>query len=240
MKKAYTYFILSLIILILGIVFTISGVLLQTLPLSSKSALLIFSTAFIIIGVTSSAVHYRKYILIQKLFSNEPALLARWTYSSYSSSTLKSIIKSEKVSTLATAILILILALIFSIVFAYSGGTYILCLGYIFAFLSILTFIIARRFITVYYDHLSASPTEVLFAENMIYFLDEIYPLQRTFYELQKVNLYLGTEALLIFEYNMPDIDDPDACNLVIPVPHDKIKTATYLKHYYSDLIESQ
>lgn len=238
MKKAYTYFILSLVILILGIVFTISGVILQTLPLSSKSALLVFSTAFIIVGAASSAVHYRKYYLIQKFYSNDISLLAKWTYPPHSSDTLKMFIKSQKSSTLATALLALILALIFSIVFAYSGGTHILYLGYIFGFLSLLIFIIARRFINVYYKHLSDSPAEVLFSEDMIYFLDEVYPIQKTFYELQRVNLYLDTEALLIFEYNMPDIDDPDGYSLVIPVPQNQIKMATYLKHYYTDLIE--
>lgn len=238
MKKAHTYCVFSLIILIFGIVFTISGVLLQSLPLSSKSALLVFSTAFIIVGITSFAVHYKKYRDIKSLYTGEIPIVAHWTYAPNSSNTLKTFIEEQKSSTLATALLILILALIFSIVFAYSGGTYILYLGYSLAILSFLIFIIARRFISAYYKHLLESELEVIFSEDSIYFLDEIHPLQKTFSSLEKIELYIGPEHLLIFDYGFCDVDEPSLYSVTIPVPQNQLKTATYLKHYYSDFIE--
>lgn len=226
-------------IFILGIVFTISGVLLQTLPLSSKSALLIFSTAFIVIGLVSSTVYYKKYQLIKDLCSCDTPIIGQWSYPTNSTNSLKNFIQDRKSSTLATALLVLILALIFCIIFAYSGGPYILYLGYTFAMLSLLTFIIAQRFITTYYMHLLTSENKAIFAEDYIYFLDELYSLHKTLYFLQKVDIYLGQEYLLIFEYGLYDVDDPTTTySLTLPIPQDKLQTATYLKHYYTDLIE--
>lgn len=239
MKKTYTYFVLSIVILIMGIVFTLSGVLLQTLPLSSKSALLIFSTAFIIIGCFASAIYYRKYQIMKALCTNNIPIVARWSYPANSSATLKSLIKDQKSNTLATALLILILALIFSLVFAHSGGSYILGLGYTFAMLSLLIFVIAQRFISAYYNHLLESENEVIFGEHYIFFLDEIYPLQKSFYSLEKIDIYIGTENLLTIDYHPFDVDYPDhTYSVTIPIPQNQLTLATYLKNYYTDFIK--
>ncbi len=238
MKRAYTYCLLSIVIALLGIIFTISGVLLQTLPLSSKSALLIFSTAFILVGTFSFAVHYKKYLKIKALSTHHVPIIAHWTYAPNSSNTLKDLIKQQKAATIATAILILILSLIFCIVFAYSGGKNILQVGYILAVLCILIFIIVLRFISAYYTHLASSELEVIFGEDIIYFLDELYTVQRSLHFLTKVNIYIGPEPLLILDYNLYDIDEPPTYSITIPIPQGKLKTATHLKNYYSELIE--
>ena len=238
MKRAHTYRILSIVIVLLGIIFTISGVLLQTLPLSSKSALLIFSTAFILVGVYSFAVHHKKYLTIKALCTHHVPIIAHWTYAPNSSNTLKNFIKEQKASTLATAILVLILSLIFSIVFAHSGGSYILYMGYILAVLCLLIFIIVLRFISAYYTDLSSSELEVIFAENTIYFLDELYTIKRSLHFLAKISIYVGPEPLLILDYSLYDIEEPASYSITIPIPQGKLKAATYLKSYYSQLIE--
>lgn len=238
MKRAYTYCILSIVIALLGIVFTISGVLLQTLPLSSKSALLIFSTAFILVGVFSFAVYYKKYLKIKALSGHKVPVIAHWIYAPNSSNTLKDLIKEQKANTVATAVLILILSLIFSIVFAYSGGKNILYLGYILAILCLLTFIIVLRFISAYYTNLANSELEVIFGEDTIYFLDELYTVQKSLHFLTKINIYIGPEPLLVLDYNLYDIDEPPSYSITIPIPQGKLKTATHLKSYYSELID--
>jgi len=238
MKRAYTYRILSIIIVLLGIIFTISGVFLQTLPLSSKSALLIFSTAFILVGAFSFAVHHKKYLKIKALCTHQVPVIAHWTYAPNSSNTLKNLIKEQKENTVATAILILILSLIFSIVFAYSGGSYILYLGYILAVLCLLTFMIVLRFISAYYTHLASTELEVVFAEDTIYFLDELYTIKRSLYYLTNVSIYVGPEPLLILDYGLYDIDEPASYSITIPIPQGKLKVATHLKSYYAELIE--
>lgn len=239
MKKEYTYCVLSIVIFLLGVIFTISGTLLKTLPLSSKSALLIFSCAFIIIGVVSFAVHHKKYTAIKALLNRETPVIAQWTYAPNSSPTLLKFIKELKYSTLATATLVLVLSLIFSIVFAYSGGTYILWLGYIFAILSFFVFIIAIRFISAYYDHLAKSESTVLFGEDCIYFLDELYSLQKVIYLVDRINIYIGAENLLIFEYGLYDIEDSSAYNLTIPIPANKLNIAIHIKDYYRSTLHS-
>lgn len=238
MKRAHTYRILSIVIVLLGIIFTISGVLLQTLPLSSKSALLIFSTAFILVGVFSFAVYHKKYLMIKALCTHHVPVIAHWTYAPNSSNTLKDFIKEQKSSTLATAILVLILSLIFSIVFAYSGSSYILYLGYILAVLCLLIFIIVIRFIATYYSQLANSELEVIFGEDAIYFLDEIYTIKKSLHFLAKVSIYVGPEPLLILDYSLYDIEEPASYSITIPIPPGKLKAATYLKSYYSELIE--
>lgn len=240
MKKEYTYCILSVLILVLGIIFTISGIMLQTLPDSSKSALLIFSGAFIVIGFVSFAVHHKNYKQISDLTNHHVPVIAQWTFAANSSDTLKKLIKEEKHNALATAILVLILAIIFSIIFAYSGSTYVLILGYTFAVLCFLIFIIAVRFISAYYNHLEKSETTVIFGEDCIYFIDELFALNRTFHLLENVNIYIGLENLLIFEYGFDDIDNSCAYSLTVPIPSDKLNIAIHLKDYYRSLIETE
>ncbi|MBE6023191.1 MAG: hypothetical protein E7231_08160 [Cellulosilyticum sp.] len=240
MKKEYTYCILSLIVFIIGIIFTLSGTLLHTLPDSSKSALLIFSFALMFIGLVSFAVHYKSYITLKKLISNHSVVVARWSYPPNSSDALKKLIKEQKTHTLVTTILILILSIVFFIIFAHSGGPYVLNLGYTLAVLCLLVFIIATRFISTYYEHLSSSEITVLFGENCIYFLDQLYRLDYHFHLLENVNIYIGTENLLIFEYGFDDIDYTCAYSLTIPIPSDRLSTAVHLKEYYRSLIHSE
>lgn len=239
MKRAHTYRILSLIILLLGIIFTISGVLLQTLPLSSKSAVLIFSISFILTGTVSFAVHHKKYLAVKNLCAHHVPVIAHWTYAPNSSNTLKTFINEQKSNTFATATLVLILSLIFSIIFAYSGGSYILYLGYTLAILCLLVFIITLRFISAYYQDLAESESEVIFGEDSIYFLDELYTIKKSLYFLQKVSLYAGDEHLLVLDYGLYDIDEPASYSITIPVPRGKVLAATYLRDYYSQLIET-
>lgn len=239
MQREHTYCILSVVLALLGIIFTISGVFLQTLPLSSKSALLIFSTAFILIGAFSFAVHHKKYLTIKALCTHRVPIIAHWTYAPNSSNTLKNFIKEQKTDTLATALLVLILSLIFSIIFAYSGGPHILYLGYILAVLCLLTFILSLRFISAYYTHLSNSESEVIFGEEAIYFLDELYTIQRSLHFLTKVSIYVGPEPLLILDYSLYDIDEPASYSITIPIPQGKLKVATRLKSYYTELIQN-
>lgn len=178
---------------------------------------------------------------MENLCTHNTPIVASWTYPTGSSNTLKSLIKDQQSSTLATSLLILTLALIFSIVFAYSGGNHILYLGYTFAVLSLLIFIIAQRFISTYYSHLLKSENEVIFGEDCIFFLDEIYPLQKNFYNLEKIDIYVGAENLLILDYTPFDIEQPDhTYSITIPIPQNKLPVAIYLKHYYTDFIESK
>ncbi|QEH66912.1 hypothetical protein [Cellulosilyticum sp. WCF-2] len=237
MKKESIHCILWFSIFLLGITFTISAALLQTLPNSSKSALLLFSICFIIIGLIASAVHYRKYVKIKTLIDHHAPVLAHWTYDISSSSTLKAALSEQKSNTISTAILSLILGIIFSLVFAYSGGTHILYTGYTLAILIILAFIIGIRCILTYYEKALKIPTEVIFGEDSIYFMNQLYGLQKSIYFLENVIITQGPEAVLQLVYGQYDIDDTPTCIISIPIPANKLQVAEHLRKYYLDLI---
>ena len=237
MKKESMSCVLWLSVLLLSIVFTISAVLLETIPHSSKSALLLFSICFMIVGLIASAVHYKKYSRIKTLTDHNAPVLAHWTYDINSSSTLQETLNEQKNNAISTAILSFVLGIIFSLVFAYSGGIYILYTGYIFAFLTILGFIVALRFILTYYKETLNKPAEVIFGEDSIYFMEQLFTLQKSIFFLENVVIVEGTEMVLQLIYGQYDVDDVPSYIISIPIPSNKLQVAQHLRKYYLDLI---
>ncbi len=239
MKKEYTYCVLSICVLLLAIVFTISAVLLETLPFSSKSALLLFSLCFIVVGTSTLAVHYKKYLRIKHLLNHDAPILAHWVYDTDSYPLLKNALIEQKCSTISTAILSVILALIFFTVFAYSGGVYILYLGYGLNLLSVLVFVAGLYFINTYYKTALSSTSEAIFSEEYIYFLDELHTNQKSIYFLEKVIIDTEVEPVFKLIYGQYDIDDVPIYEVSIPIPKGKEGIAEYLRKYYMELIDS-
>lgn len=240
MKKEHTYCIFSIFLVVLGSIFTLFSILLKTLLYPSKTVLLIFSFALILIGSALFAVHNKKLILTKNLLHYNIPVIAKWTYPPNSSPLLAQYLKEQKNNDLTTSSLILTFAIIFFLIFAYSGGTHIFYLGYTFITLCIFAYIITLKFISRYYDALSNTEITVLFGADCIYFLDEIYTLNYSIYLLQNVNITIGTDHLLIFEYGLNDIDDDAYCHLAIPIPKDKFSTALHLKEYYRSIIQNE
>ena len=237
MKKHAVYCILSIMMVIVGSIFLISSIIIKTLLYPSKSALLIFSCSFICIGGALFAVHYKKYTCIQNLLHYNTPIIAKWTYAPESSPTLTQYCKEQKLNAIATAFLFLTFSIIFFLIFAYSGKSHILFLGYTLTLVCVFIFIIALRFINAYYELLAKTENTVVFGEDCIYFIDELYGLNYSIYLLQNVNIYIGKENLLIFEYGLNDIDDEARCHLAIPIPIDKLDIAMKLKIYYRSII---
>ena len=237
MKKHAVYCILSIIMVMLGSIFLISSIIIKTLLYPSKSALLIFSCALIFIGSALFTVHYKKYIRIQNLLHYNTPVIAKWTYAPYSSSLIAQYCKEQKLNGVATALLFLTFSTIFFLIFAYSGGTHILWLGYTLALACFFIFMISLRFISSYYETLIETENTVVFGEDCIYFIDDLYGLNYSIYLLQNVNIYIGKENLLVFEYGLNDIDDDARCHLAIPIPSDKLDMAMRLKVYYCSII---
>lgn len=240
MKKSYTYCIFSIMAILIGIIFAISGLILQSYPLSSKSALLLVSIVLIITGIFAFAVNNRKYHLITYLYESETNSLVHWTYSSRLPKAITEFIHVQKDNSIATAILFLILSLIFCLIFAYSGGTSILYTGYFLFSLCIGLFLISLRFITAYYKYLGEHTVDIIFGSSQVYFLDELFELQRGYHCLQQVSVIYGEEEnYLLFAYGLYDADEPPAYTLTIPIPANQLMTALFLKDHYNDLIKS-
>lgn len=239
MRKQYFYCLMSVMAVIIGIIFAISGVILQSNPLSRRSALLILSIVLVLIGAASFTVNYKKYHLISELSHHKTPIIAHWVYSPNTSHIIREFILEQKNNSIATAILFLILSCIFCLVFAYSGGPMILYTGYFLIFICICIFILSLRIISAYYKQLENNQIDVIFGEDCIYFIDELYTLQRGYHCLQQVTIDLDDEDCLLFAYGLYDVDDVPAYTLTVPIPQGKMHTAISLKHYYNDLIKS-
>lgn len=237
MKKYRAYFVLSLIFSILGLIFTIAAVFLRDLSSTGTGVLLVFSLALFVIGIIACAVNHKKYTLSESLLSNHRTIIAKWEYKPQSSKYLLQFIDEFKQNAITTSLFVMAGCIIFSILFAYSGGQHVLIAGYAFAVLCIIIFFIARYYITAYYNDLKNTSNVALFSDDSIYFLDEVYAIDNPYYDLISIDIYMKDEILLVFEYGIPDIDEPSGYTISIPVPDNKLKTATYLKHYYKDYI---
>ena len=239
MRKHYLYCLMSIMAVLIGIIFAISGVILQSNPLSRRSALLILSIVLVLVGAAAFAVNYKKYHLISDLSHHRSPIIAHWVYSPNTSHIIHEFISEQKNNSIATAILFLILSCIFCLVFAYSGGLTILYTGYLLIFICICIFILSLRVISAYYNQLANNQIDVIFGEDSIYFIDELYTLQRGYHCLQQVSIHPDDEDCLLFAYGLYDVDDVPAYTLTIPIPQGKMHTALSLKHYYTDLIKT-
>ena len=237
MKKESMSCILCLCIFLLSIVFTISAILLQTIPHSSRSALLLFSICFMVVGLVSFTVHYKKYLKIKALINHHVPILAHWVYDIKGSNVLQEALNEQKNNSISTAILSLILGIIFSLIFAYSGGIYTLYTGYALLLITLLGFIIAIRFILTYYNDFLNKPTEVIFGEDCIYFMEQLLTSQKSIFFLENIIIVKDTELVLQLIYGQYDIDDTPSYVISIPIPSNKLSVAEHLRKYYLDLI---
>lgn len=238
MRKQYLYCLISVIAVLIGIIFTISGIVLQSNPLSRKSALLIVSIVLIFVGAAAFAVNYKKHRHVTGLREHKLVTIAHWTYTPSHSKVLIEFIKEQKNGSYATALFYLILACIFCMIYAYSGTSSVVYMGYFLLLLSIGTFILALRFITAYYEKLSENEVDIIFGEDSILFIDELFELRRGYHYLQRVTIRYGNENYLLFDYGLYDVDDTPAYTLTIPIPKNKLHTAEHIKTYYNDLIK--
>ena len=232
MQKEYTYSMASISCMILGIITFIFSLFTTLIPNSSKGALSLFSTCFIIIGAFSYAVHHKKYIEINKLKVGQLPNLAHWFYKAESSHTITTLLLEEKHNALITSTLIFILGIVFSCYF-FGNSFYFLGISIILFFFA--CFFATILFIYSYYKKLLKSDHEIIFSNNMIYFLDDIHYLIKTIYVLEDICIIPGNEPLLQFLYSQYDIDNTPSFSITIPIPSDKLNTAKYLRTYYLD-----
>lgn len=237
MRKQYLYCLISILAVLLGIVFTVSGIILQSNPLSRRSALLLVSIVLIFTGAAAFAVNYKKLRQVTKLREHKAVTIAHWTYKPASFKAISDFFLEQKINSYSTAILFFILGCIFSIIYAYSGHRSVLYMGYLLLAVCLCIFIVALRLITTYYKELDQNEVDVIFGEDSILFIDELFELRRGYHFLQRVSIHYGTENCLLFEYGLYDVDDKPAYTLTIPIPKNKLHTAEHLKTYYNDLI---
>lgn len=236
MKKTYIYCIISLIILILGFLCILFSLLHPTLSPNTESALLLYAICFIFIGLSAFAVHYRKYDVMKALESQDLPILARWSFSPHTSSILTQVLKEHKHNALCTLFFTFILVLIFSCTFI---STYIPTISYAGPLISLLFLFIGILIINAYFRNLSNTPIEVIFGDDIIYFLDDIYTLQKSIYFLDNIAINTEGEPTLQFIYGQIEYDDSPYFILEIPIPENQLSMAHLLRTHYLEEIKN-
>lgn len=239
MKKTTIHCTLSIIMTLIGIIFTLCAIFLNFQPSPRKSSLLIIAIVLILSGIVSFSVNYRKYHLIAGLYAHDLTYITSWDIPTKSSTLFPVLIKEKKTNSILTSFIFFVLSLICCWVFTYSGGTHLLKIGYLLIGFCASLLIISLRFIDCYYTHMQNKPDPVLFGQNYIYFLDELYTLEYDYCTLQKVELCKEEEIYLVLCYGNNDTDEPPTHIVTIPVPPEKMYIATYLKNYYNELLSN-
>lgn len=236
MKKNYIYCILSLLIVVLGFLFILLGLLYPTLSPNTQRAILLYAICFILIGIAAFAVHYRKYNLLKTLMDNDLPILARWSFKPNSSAILTNTLKEYKHNALCTLSFTFILVLIFTCTFI---ATYLPTLSYLGPLISIIFLLVGIFIINAYFKRLSTEPIEVIWGEDLIYFLDDIYTLQKSIYFLDNVVINTEGEPTLQLIYGQIEYDDSPYFILEIPIPENQMKMAHVLCNHYLEEIKN-
>lgn len=236
MKKTYIHCIISLIILVLGFLCLLFNLLIPTLSPSTENTLSLCAICFIFIGLSAFAVHHKKYSVMKALEDHDIPTLAHWTFTPHTSPLIITTIKEHKHNALCTLLLTFILILIFSCTFI---STYFPTIAYVGPLVSFLFLIIGFLIITAYFNNLSSNPIDIIFSEDTIYFLDDIYTLQKSIYFLDNVLINAEGESTLEFVYGQIEYDDSPYFVLEIPIPDNQLTMAEFLRTHYLEQIKN-
>ncbi len=234
MKKTYIHCIISLIILAIGFLFILCNLL---MPFTStmENVISLLAISFIFIGLSAFAVYHKKFSVMKCLDNKDVPTITRWTFNSHTSPLITSTIKQYRHNALCTLFLTFILILIFICTFI---TTYFPTLSYVGPLVSILFLLIGLLIINTYYNTLSNAPTDIIFGEDTIYFLDDIYTLQKSIYSLDNVLINTEGEPMLQFIYGQLEYNDSPYFILEIPIPENQLTMAQVLRNHYLEQIK--
>lgn len=237
MKKEYTYCIISLIVLSLGITCCTVTLLLDTINSSSKSILAIFGICFILIGLSSYAEHNKKYFKIKYLKNKDVPVIANWNFKPNSSNIINEVLYNKKFSAISTALLTCVLCLVIACCIYLSGEKYSVPIASFLMTISLITTILALISISYYYESKLSSDSEVLIGEDYFYFLDELHFLYKSIYFLQDVRIDFSDETCLQFLYGDCDLFKAPLYTINIPIPNGQLLAAELIQKHYLELI---
>lgn len=236
MKQKYQGCIISLIIFIVGLVCIPLFYLLMRSQTDLQNILTLLALCATLIGFISFVICYKKYLIIQSLECGKD-VITRWTFDASQSPIISKALISQKNNNIATAILGTFLGLIFSITLAFSSidSAYYISIG-----ITILSFIglfIALMLIHDHYEYKCTHPCHIIFSKDFIFYLGEIYHLNKSFYFLENIIIKTDDEPSISFLYGQTDTDDDPIFALDIPIPKDQLHIAAHLKKYYLSLM---
>lgn len=238
MKKEYIYCIFSLITLILGLTCAIALIMLQNLSASNKGALTLFAICFILIGLIAYNIHSQKYLKIKELETGETPVLAHWIFAPNTSTIINDALLEQKSNIITTIMLSFVLGIVFAFIFIFGTNKYNLYIGLTIGIISFVGFIISMFLATYYCSKQSKINTEVIFGEDCIYFLGELYTLQRSIYFLENILINVSDEISMQLLYGQNDLGNKSVCTIQIPIPKDNLVVAKVLQKHYLELIK--
>lgn len=239
MKKEYLQCITSLISLLIGIVLILYALLFDNLTSSVHNAVILLGICFTVIGLITFSVHLKRYFLIKDLLAGEIPLLARWSFTPSSSSLITNTLFEQRSNTFSTIILCLILGLIFSTTLAFSHIDYHSALALTLATISLLGTLIAFVLTHQHYKKLLSERAEIFFVDDFIYYLGQIFFLEKSIYLLEDIKINTEGETSLLFLYGQSEFEDSPVYTLQIPIPEGQLPIANMLRDHYLALISS-
>ncbi len=237
MKKEYLHCMISLAMLFLGVTGCITAILLGSLLDSTKSILVLFGLCFILLGITSYVEHNKKYQKMKYLKNKQVKVIAHWTFKSNTSSYINELLYSKKFSSSSTIMLTLLLFLVIACCVYLSGEKYSLQIGLILTALSLIGSAASLFINAWYYQSKLTSDTEVIIGEDCIYFIDDLYTLNKSIYFLEDVRIDYSDENLLQFLYGDYDLFTGPMYTVNIPIPAEELDTARRVQGHYLELI---
>lgn len=236
MKKNYIFCIFSLIILILGFLGILVNLLFPVISPDIKSVILLYAICFIFIGLSAFAVHYKRYDAIKALENHDLPILTQWHFKTAHSPLLTTLLKDYKRDALSTLFFSFILILIFSYTFT---TTYMPKFYYVGPLLSLIFLFVGILIVNIYFHKLTTGPITAVFGEETIYFIDDIYTLQKSIYFLDNVVIDTENEPKLQFLYGQIEAEDTPYFILEIPIPENQLAMAQLLRTHYLNEIKN-
>lgn len=237
MKSTYTYCLLSLFALILGLICIMTSSFATSIPHSLSELLFVFSIFFLLGGLLGYLGCYKKYKKIKILFHGDVHILAHWKFDPKSSPLVTSLLEEHKFSQIYTTSLIIILCLVFACGFYFTEYTYSTHFGTSLIILSLLIGIGIYLFIPIYHASKVCSLIDVIISEENIYFLGHLYSLQQSIYFLEDIKLEITDSPHFELLYSAYDINGSPRYSVIIPVSPDDIANALAIQTHFQEQI---
>lgn len=237
MNKEIFKCILSIICILCGAILSILSLISFDTSSPAFIACILLGMCLVIIGVVSFFLHLRGHKIIRKLQNKELTILAHWQYSPIQFSGVSEIITQDRSSNISIVILLGVLSLLIALGILLSDSPFALILCITIGLISLLTCMLSCMLIHIHYHNKLLRPAEAIIGESYIFFNEELYSLQRSFYLLTDVKLVEDRDVYLQFLYGSPCTDCGPIYVLSIPVPSDQVEVAQCIKQHYMTLI---
>ena len=237
MKKEWIVMNLSLIFLTLVVIILFLPLWIHPLSQHLSPSFFIVEICTLSISYISYRIHHKNYVAIKALINRKKTILAYWTYAPNTSDTIQEAILAEKFSSFYTLILACIVGILLGVGFSLVHMSVFYIVSKIIYVLSFLSFIVGYLTLIKYYSKKLSTTSLAIIGEDSFYFLDRLYPMQKSMYILSEVRLTPGKEDCLSFIYGFCGNSIKSSYTINIPIPSGNLEIAEYICNHYENII---